>query len=134
VRYRNREAVDATLRMASLSGAYYCQVLINAGTLVEGPVEVPITIRVSVLGTAGEGAPTFVEGPVNASASPSATPPGSSPSASAAGGGAATTLRDDDGNDLVPVLLGILAVLAAAVVVLLFALRRSRARPPGSGS
>jgi Ca-activated chloride channel family protein len=60
VRYRNREA-DPQVWSASLPGTYYCAAFLNGSTEYAAAGEVPIRVGLTVTGTAGEGAPDYVE-------------------------------------------------------------------------
>jgi Ca-activated chloride channel family protein len=79
VRYLNRESHTANARGAALPGAYYCGVLVNAGKYVTGPTEIPLTIKVDVVGTAGAGAPTYQQ--VGGVSTPTAGAPAAPPPA-----------------------------------------------------
>jgi len=50
-----------------MAGTYYCAIFINAGkNQVNGLGEIPLTLKVSTVGTAGEGRPDYLAGPTSA--------------------------------------------------------------------
>ncbi len=119
VRYRNR-AGQLGVQPASLPGTYYCSAFLNGDSDYASAGEVPVELSVSVVGTAGEGAPTYAETEPSASASPS-TPSGdenrTDPASQPAG--------DAAGLPLWGWLLGVLVVLG---LLLAWLLRRSPGR------
>jgi Ca-activated chloride channel family protein len=67
LRYLNRESSSDSVASASMAGTYYCAVFINAGkNQVAGLGEIPLTIKVSTVGTAGEGKPDYLARPTSA--------------------------------------------------------------------
>lgn len=67
VRYLNRESYQDSVSSASMSGTYYCAVFVNAGkNQIAGLGELPVTLRVSTVGTAGEGKPDYLAKLANA--------------------------------------------------------------------
>ena len=64
VRYLNRESYQDSVSSASMSGTYYCAVFINAqSTQIKGLGEIPVTLTISTVGTAGEGKPDYLAKP-----------------------------------------------------------------------
>ncbi|MGN6574297.1 MAG: vWA domain-containing protein [Nocardioides sp.] len=119
VRYQNRTG-QLGVQPASLPGTYYCSAFLNGDSDYASAGEVPIELSVSVVGTAGEGAPTYVEAEPSQSASPSATP-AEDPAADDAS-------QPADGSGGFPLwvwLVGLLVILGA---VLAWLLRRSPRR------
>jgi Ca-activated chloride channel family protein len=122
VRYQNRTG-QLGVQPASLPGTYYCSAFLNGDSDYASAGEVPVQLTVSVVGTPGEGAPTYVE----AEQSPSPSP---SPSASQ------TDERDDDratasaadGSGGIPLWGWLLVALALLGALLAWLLRRSPRR------
>lgn len=119
VRYQNRTG-DPGVWSASLPGTYYCGAFLNGDSEYATAGEVPIRVGITVTGTAGEGAPDYVED------APSPSP--STASGSGADEGAATSAGTDEGGGL-PVWGWLLAALVVLVAVVgLLARRSARAR------
>ena len=121
VRYLNRDG-GLGEQPASLPGTYYCAAYLNGDIDFGAAGEVPITVGISVVGTAGEGAPSYVE-----EQSPSASPAPADDQEKAAADPAAS---EDGGIPVWGWLVGLLVVLALALAVL----SRRAARRPGSAS
>ena len=67
LRYLNRESSSDSVASASMAGTYYCGVFINAGkNQVSGLGEIPLTLKVSTVGTPGEGKPDYLAKPTSA--------------------------------------------------------------------
>lgn len=67
VRYQNRTSTDDGVKNSSMAGTYYCAVFINAqSTQIKGLGEIPVTLTVSTVGTAGEGKPDYQAKPASA--------------------------------------------------------------------
>jgi len=121
VRYQNRSG-DPEVWSASLPGTYYCAAFLNASSEYASAGEVPIRVGLTVSGTAGEGAPDYVE---------EETP---TPSPSEATGGDAE--GDDDADDAaaapdeggIPLWGWMLAALLVLVLVLGLLTRRAARR------
>ncbi len=120
VRYQNREG-ELGVQPAALPGTYYCAAFLNGDSDYASAGEVPVRISVSVVGTAGEGAPTYVESESSASPSPSASPSGDGSGADRA----SQPAESGGGFPLWGWLLGLLVVLG---LVLAWLLRRSPGR------
>jgi hypothetical protein len=120
VRYHNRDG-QLGVQPASLPGTYYCSAFLNGDSDYASAGEVPIELTMSVVGTAGEGAPTYVEAEASASPSPSASPaqdPGDDD--------AATPTSEDSGG--VPLWGWLLGVLVLLGLVLAWLSRRTPRR------
>jgi Ca-activated chloride channel family protein len=112
VRYRNREG--SGVQPASRPGTYYCGAFLNGDSEHAAAGEVPIRVALSVVGTAGEGAPTYVEPEPSPSASPSTEEGPAGDDAAEASAPA-----EAGGVPLWAWLLGVLVALGLALVVLL---------------
>jgi Ca-activated chloride channel family protein len=120
VRYHNRDG-QLGVQPASLPGTYYCSAFLNGDSDYASAGEVPIELTMSVVGTAGEGAPTYVEAEQGASPSPSASPvqdPGTDDTAA--------PVSDDSGG--VPLWGWLLGVLVLLGLVLAWLVRRTPRR------
>ena len=116
VRYQNRSG-DPEVWSASLPGTYYCAAFLNGSSDYASAGEVPIRVGITVTGTAGEGAPDYVE---------QATP---TPSPSASTGGdpgdrTEAAAGTDEGGGL-PLWGWLLAALVVLVLVLGLLTRRT---------
>ena len=120
VRYLNREASLYAIA-ASLPGTYYCGAFLNGSTRFASAGEVPLTVTLDVVGTAGEGAPQYDE----SFASPSAAP---SKSAKPAAGDASAP--DSDGG--VPWWAWLVVVLVVAGTTGFLLARRRQSERAGS--
>ena len=106
VRYLNRTAKSDNAKATARAGGYYCAVSANAQPdQVKGFGEAPVTLKVSVVGTAGEGAPTYLEEPESARNAVNVTP--------------------DSGN-ATPIIVGIVAAIVAAAGGAWYYLRRRK--------
>ncbi|CAN5315748.1 VWA domain-containing protein [soil metagenome] len=72
VRYQNRQAVGK-VRAAALPGVYFCGAFLSGAGDYPELGEVPITVALDVVGTAGDGAPEYVDGTSEPESSPSAS-------------------------------------------------------------
>jgi len=112
VRYLNRESADAAVQGAALDGDYYCALTAQP---LSGPIdkemgEVPIKVAVSVIGTAGEGAPAYAAASDDSS-----------------DGSGATAASDDDGSTPWALIAAGVVVLVVLLALLWWALRRRSA-------
>jgi Ca-activated chloride channel family protein len=119
VRYHNRDG-QLGVQPASLPGTYYCSAFLNGDSDYAAAGEVPIELTMSVVGTAGEGAPTYVEAEQSASPSPSAS------AAQDPGTDDAAPASDDSGG--VPLWGWLLGVLVLLGLVLAWLVRRTPRR------
>jgi len=104
VRYLNRTANSDNAKGSAQAGGYYCAVFANAHPAqIKGFGETPVTLTVSVVGTAGEGTPPYLEKPESAKNAVKVTP--------------------DNGNGT-PIIVGIIAVIVAAAGGTWYYLRR----------
>lgn len=113
VRFRNREGLSG-VRGASLPGVYYCGAFLTGAGDYPDLGEVPIRVSLDVAGTAGEGAPEYVDGtarPESSTSASAAPEPDPEPSAGAAG-------EADPGFPLWGWLVAAIAVLGGALALL----------------
>jgi Ca-activated chloride channel family protein len=110
VRYQNRSG-EFGITPASMPGTYYCAAFLNGDTDYASAGEVPLTLRLSVVGTAGDGAPTYAED----AGSPSASP---APAGEGDGTAKASDTSDQGAIPLWGWLLGLLVVLGLVLAVL----------------
>jgi Ca-activated chloride channel family protein len=129
VRYQNREGALG-VQPASLPGTYYCSAFLNGDDDYASAGEVPVQVSLSVVGSAGEGAPTYVEdAEAPSTAAPSSSPSSSPPSASAADeprGAVAAPSSDSAG--VVPWWGWLIVLLTVTGLVRVWLLRRSSGR------
>lgn len=95
VRYSNRNG-DSAVEGAFLPGTYFCGAFLSGAGDYPELGEVPITVSLDVVGTAGKGAPEYVADTSEPSASPSTS---TSPSTSAAPGGTSEAADDPQAAD-----------------------------------
>lgn len=106
VRYLNRTAAFDNAKASAREGSYFCAVFANAHPVqIDGFGETPVTLTVSVVGTAGEGAPTYLEEPESAKN--------------------AVQVTENNGNSI-PIIVGITAVIVAAAGGAWYYLRRRK--------
>jgi Ca-activated chloride channel family protein len=110
VRYLNRDG-DFGITPASMPGTYYCGAFLNGDSDYASAGEVPLTVSMSVVGTAGEGEPAYAED----IASPSASP---APAGERDGTAKAEDASESGGMPLWGWLLGLLVVLGLVLAVL----------------
>ena len=118
VRYQNRSG-DPEVWSAGIPGTYYCGAFLNASSEYASAGEVPIRVALTVSGTAGEGAPVYVEDETP-SPSPSVTDDGRDDGQDAAPDAAGA---DDDGG--LPLWGWLLIALGVLIVVLGLLTRRT---------
>jgi Ca-activated chloride channel family protein len=110
VRYQNRTG-ELGVTPASMPGTYYCAAFLNGDSDYAAAGEVPLTLRMSVVGTAGEGEPAYAEDTTSPSASPA-------PAGEQDGTTQAASSSESGGIPLWGWLLGLLVVLGLALAVL----------------
>jgi hypothetical protein len=120
VRYLNRTG-DASVSPASVPGTYFCAAFLNGDSDHAAAGEVPLLLSVDVVGSAGEGTPTYDEAGAAPSEPGTAEPDGAAdPLTDGAGGTpdmAASETVDEGGIPLWGWLLGLVAVLALVLAV-----------------
>lgn len=106
VRYLNRTAASENQLASARAGGYYCAVFANAHPAqIDGFGETPVTLTVSVVGTAGEGKPPYLEDPESAKQAVEVT---------------------DDGGNSTGIIAGFAALVIAAAGGTWYYLRRHR--------
>ncbi len=110
VRYLNRDG-EFGITPASMPGTYYCGAFLNGDSDYASAGEVPLTVSMSVVGTAGEGEPAYAEDTTSPSASPA-------PAGERDGTTNAVDASESGGVPLWGWLLGLLVVLGLVLAVL----------------